>query len=346
MLSKLKPQFRIVGSIPEGSRIHKANELDVMCQFQTLIKEDFALVAKDAMTLIIEKQDHPLKEFCTDKTFRFEKFFQAYLDGLLQSLKAIESQLPKSVCIEKSQLCSNCISKQEQNQPFEPCTKCIFPLTHTKAGACFVLKWKDLSSYFSRSTIVTIDLVPVVPVKFENCTNVNDVFNLVTKTLLKKKPQNWIKHLKGIIRNDRILPEHFEELNEVKNEKQVFEVGLKLLHYGSENNYIVRPAQILNIVDFSGYPKGIKDVYCNMKYIKTALNVDIKSYFMKKVLIRNEFVARVESGGREIDHLFEAMSYPEIRKAFEKRIDYDRWREQMKYSSSEKGLPVKDWTGL
>ena len=75
---------------------------------------------------------------------------------------------------------------------------------------------------------MTVDLIPVLPVKGKN---LNEMINLVTKTLFDKKPPNWLRHLKGFMNRDRILPESFQ-VHDKKND--FIEVGLKLLHFGSK----------------------------------------------------------------------------------------------------------------
>lgn len=314
-LGKLLPKFHLVGSIAEATRIHKATELDFMCQFKAL-RNRFPMKALDATTLYAEI-NHPLREFCNqDGIFSFAAFLQAMLENVQLCLEAIEDELPPNLTLCKVQnLCSQCQSNQSTLQPFMHCPKCLFGVTHTKVGPCIVMKWKQ--------DIVTIDLVPVFPIQVENCTNIADVFNFVTKSLLEKKPPNWLKHLKGIIRSERILPEAFEEvLNESSSN---FEMGLKLLHYESIQNYIIRPAQMLNVVDFSDYPREIRDIYIMLKYLKEALNINIKSYLLKKIVLRKEFVSSVAQDGNALSLFYNVLHYPIIKEAFQHKVDYDNW---------------------
>ncbi len=310
---------------------------------------DQPLIARDALTLENYDDFHPLEKYCVEHKFQFSEFLNSMMTLINRCLISIKEKLPTRIQFpEIKDLCATCKIEQDNlQQPFMHCKNCLHPVTHTKVGPCIVLKWKNDDS--SEEEIVTIDLVPIFPVKViysiilnpdskcnneeladvQYAQNINEVFNVVTRTLMERKPPNWFSHLKGIIKSDRILPESFQETQNEKAKDDVFEVGLKLLHYGSENNYVIRPAQMLRVVDFSGYPTLCKEVYCIMKYLKTVLKVDVKSYFLKKVVLRKEIVQMAEKSKRVEKPLFEAMTYPAVKKVFESKVDYKQWKKNM-----------------
>lgn len=318
-----------------------ATELDIMMPFMTLSKGNH-LTALDAMTLVVDREEHPLRFYCDEnKVFSYQRFFKDFLKDLEKCLMAIKDELPVNIHIPEPK-CKTFRESDVGFAPFTHCKCCIYSITHTKAGACLVFRGRNYFHSEPEEPInLTIDIIPLFPVNFpSSCKNVMDVFNLVNLTLLERKPENWLKHLKGVIKCDRILPESHEELLNESSTNGTYEVGMKLLHYGPEDNCIVRPAQVLNVEDFSRFPKEIKEVYCTLKYIKSVLNVDIKSYLLKKVILRNEFIIKVESGGTEEDHLFEAMNYSQIKRAFQGKIDYELWRLERE-RGIDRGIPLR-----
>ncbi len=194
-----------------------------------------------------------------------------------------------------------------------------------------ILKW-------GCDTIVTIDLVPVFPVKVEQCKDVTQLFNIVTKTLITRQPENWLKHLKSVIQWDQILPESILSIT-AANHSNDLEVGFKILHYGPEDNAIIRPAQILDVADFKKFPKETRQVYCIMKYLKDTLKVQVKSYLLKKVVLLDQFVNMASEGCFAEDLLFEVLNYSEVKKIFKGKIDYQKWRNE-KSQGKMNGIPL------
>lgn len=74
---------------------------------------------------------------------------------------------------------------------------------------------------------------------------------------MEKKPPNWFKYLRNLVQRERILPEGFID-EDKKADKSILSVGIKLLHHGDEDNYIIRPAQILKVLEFGGFPEEIR----------------------------------------------------------------------------------------
>ncbi len=329
LFGKLRPQ--IVGSIPEGTRVGEVNEIDAMCHLQTLEEDNFPLFAEDAQTLKVKKQNHPLQRYCSkdDNAFRFDDFLGDMMKTVELAMSCID--MPDHLSITPRQF--KCKPIIESGKPMTHCTECISPVTFTKSGVCIILKWNE-------NEFVTIDLVPVFPVQFQNCKKIPDIFSMLIKDLSEKKPLKWKKHLQKVVKADRILPEFYDDLN--KNSSHdlidgICIVSLKMLHFNSQDNFVIRPAQLLNVVDFSGYPSAVKEVYFRMKYLKQTLNIKkIESYLMKKVVLRQEFLIEIEKGGSVEDHLYEAMNYHPVKKVFQEKIDYQKWEKQ----TDKKTIPI------
>ncbi len=77
---------------------------------------------------------------------------------------------------------------------------------------------------------------------------------------------------------------------------------------------------------------SLPKVYTYIKCLKSKLGVDITSYSIKKVVLAHEMKLRLEGGSVDMNKagkvLYRALSYPDLRKAFEKAIDFDSWKER------------------
>jgi hypothetical protein len=190
-------------------------------------------------------------------------------------------------------------------------------LTHTKIGPCIILRKES-------GEILTIDLVTVFPV--EGNTTM-ELFNEVIETLIVKKPPFWLKHFQQLMKRDVILPEVYDNIKE----DPVVNVAIKILHYGPEDNYIIRPGQEMEVEKFKDNAT-LKGIYIWMKAIKDILDVPAKSFFMKKVVLLPEFVAKCErvredDNNTKVELLKEALSHPDLKPAFETELDFERdWR--------------------
>ena len=63
---------------------------------------------------------------------------------------------------------------------------------------------------------------------------------------------------------------------------------MKLINYGDERNFVIRPAQVLGLTREFRIKPEIKDVYMAIKCIKQIINVDIPSYLIKKIILMDE----------------------------------------------------------
>jgi hypothetical protein len=74
----------------------------------------------------------------------------------------------------------------------------------------------------------------------------------------------------------------------------------------------------------------LKKIYINMKALKDLLGVDIKSYSIKKVVLRPGFVASTMEPKADLDELLlEAMSHSDMKRGFQDRVDYHLWKREI-----------------
>ena len=130
-----------------------------------------------------------------------------------------------------------------------------------------------------------------------------------------------MNHIRGFIRHDRILPESYEEKLE-SNPHEPIQVSMKLLNYGSEKNFLIRPAQQLEIHHFD-QDKKLKATYCQLKCLKMMLKVDLSSYFIKKVLLSNRMQEKLQINS--FNDIYEALQHPDLRATFNPVICYQEW---------------------
>ena len=215
-----------------------------------------------------------------------------------------------------------CTSRCENGcETLKHCKSCLFPVTHTKIGACLIYEW---GSEKDDKTVVTVDLVPLLPIK---ANNMLEIFNLVTKSLIKLKPPNWMTFMRKALKQDRIFPEEFNQQYSTENKSGIITVAMKLLHCGKENNFIIRPGQILDVETFKRRPK-LKKVYTYIKCLKTMLKADVSSYEIKKVVLSKE-VHSLKLNGPAMKNVLEILRLPKLKSFFEDKIDFDSWEQNV-----------------
>ena len=330
---KFKPAFILVGSIAEGTRIGSATELDVTWKFNGLS----ALVrGEDGYSLKVSEQmdeNHPLYGFCDRNVLQFDKFFSFLLTTLDEIIWNIADRIKDvtkgRITIKRGQKSCKMNCPQKDNDEFKGpfythCNKCIFNVTQTKSGACLIFNWKRL---FNKRKILTIDLIPVLPVQGES---IMQLFTLAIKTLLDERPVNWFKHIRGILMQDSVLPESYNASVEQRSDVPL-QVGFKLVNYGEDkNNFIIKPAQILGISKHIE-DKNLMNIYACVKCIKGAFGVDISSYLIKKILMTNEMQGKIAQNGVENwrKSVFDVLQHPDLKEHFGRYDAFLKWRQKL-----------------
>ena len=86
---------------------------------------------------------------------------------------------------------------------------------------------------------------------------------------------------------------YFKHYKEIKGDGNTINgVVLKTMNRKQVNNYYVRPS--LPCIGDTFKNNRTKMIYTYIKYLKTALDLDISSYFIKNELVCNEFVIKLE----------------------------------------------------
>ena len=325
LMTALQPRFAVIGSIPEGTRIHSANELDITMTFKGLNAEQAFSVNDSAMEVFVdpnERDRHPLKRFISSDTclFDFPAFLQWFLSVLSVGLQNIRRKLPQGMWLANGDsFCRQCIRQKEALDPnsiytpYTHCQKCLFAVTHTRVGACLILR-RHVRVPLSMETI-TIDIVPIFPVK---ASSTLELFQNVSRTLLEKRPPFWVKYFNGLVKKDGILPEQFGN-NMSDIEDGIAYVSMKLLHYGTADNFIIRPAQRMRIQQFRN--KTLRIAYCKLKLMRGLFSADIKSYVFKKILLSPTFeVLHEDDMSRGLIGM--VLVHPEVSPAFADYLDF------------------------
>ena len=128
-----------------------------------------------------------------------------------------------------------------------------------------------------------------------------------------------------------MLPEAFDAL--LQSDTDVFDVTMKILHYGPYNNNIIRPGQILDVKTFNTDDARLKGVYLCAKTMVKLLGRDIKSYLLKKIILLDDMKRTLleDKDASMAECLFKVLGHQEIRK----RLEED---------SAGKSLPdFEDW---
>ena len=347
-MSLLNPQFILVGSIAEGTKTHLANELDLTVTFNALLEYPFKL-GKDGFTLAFPSglniESNPLKDYISEngKNFEYRKFFKRFLSFFGHIMKEKENDFTRISKGRVSVRQKNCDCPKLEYEPkmgsyYTHCDNCIFTVSHTKCGVCLTFDW----THEEITTVLTIDLVPVFPIK--NC-KVMGLFSSVTKTLLTEpRPPNWLSYTRKFITEDMILPQSYQTRFESVSNEPIL-VGMKILHYGEGgNNFLIRPFQQLGVSTFNSNA-DLKEVYCSIKCLKSILKIDVSSYYIKKILLTDEVknVFKINRGKKMEEHLMEhenmqnrevyrkrklfylCLNHEDLRKIFSHTIDYNIW---------------------
>ena len=249
-----------------------------------------------------------IKEEKTEKLFDFPKFLQTLLEELELAMKSISPTGKLSFM----QIIHGVPHDGSTEPKFENshCKKHLPFLTHTKIGPCLVLSW-------GHKDIVTIDLIPVFHVTNTSCL---PIMRKTLQLLVEKRPKGWLKYFQGIIERDRILPDM------LTSESDMSEGGILVAIKRCNYLFFARGAPMIDIKQLEGQ---IKLAYQYVKVLKDILELDIKSYFVKKFLLRPEFKNIGEKTAEEI--LVEIMSHAEFKQKFEKAIEFEEgWEEKVK----------------
>ena len=341
----LQPHLILVGSVAEGTVVLKVKDIDITMQFCGLesaplypCENGFSLRLSDA-----NNSANPLAPFQEEGQLKMDQFFKYVIESIGSIIKLesatindishsrLKVEWPSS-CHSRGHECPFIVDNECQGKYYSHCKKCSFPVTQTKCGACLIFAWKlaDESRGWRRrihEEVITVDIIPVLPLAWPS---LNDIFGIVTRTLVTDRPANWLDHMLKFMKQDRLLPEHYERMHE--KFERFFYVGIKLLNYGESKNFVIRPGQKFQIEKFFADKENGKELselaltFCRIKAIRKILGVKVSPYFIKKVILTDDIRSKISAQNCCCENIYNVLEHPDLKFAFKHMIDYDKWK--------------------
>ena len=357
VMKLLHPSFQLIGSIVEPSRIGEANELDINFNFLGLqhsvrgfnvfdkISSAHNLTFTEEGIIFCHKND--LGWLIKNRTeFDYLKFLEFIMEQVKSAGLEIKKQFPKlKYNLEYSTKGSQCADCNQQRQAtdqsqFLHCLQpdCLPFVTVTKRGICLIIRNQNMRG---PRAVNTVDLCPIFEVMD---TNVIDPMNLIVNKLIQQRPPNAIETLMKLFGSDRILSEWFNVAND--NDPSFISVGMKFLHYGKGTDVmLVKPGQIIGVHQFKDHPRLLR-TYQILKCLKAVFNIDLKSYMLKKLILRDEI--KHDSETRHPDNLVKKIMLKNgIKQNFSEFIDFEKWKDlDLKRRDSTNRAKVLDYIPL
>ena len=205
---QLEPEAFLIGSVAEGTRLFKANEIDVTIKFKKLHGQPFTVGRNDGFCLLVPEGDAILKrnglvrrsdvlENVFDHIAFLTKFMRAIQDALGRVEDGQCPEWPKGLSFSTKWSwhdCKKCQSTTEEIRehmytPQTHCNNCRPAVTHSKIGPCLIFDWTGKeASKENGSEVLTVDLIPVFPVKSPE--GLFSLFDTVARSLLERSA-NW-----------------------------------------------------------------------------------------------------------------------------------------------------------
>ena len=344
-IHNLQPRFILMGSIPEGTRIGVANEMDLTMEFAGLSRCPFGTNMDDPYHLY--------------KTELFPEWMSGYfnpsghfLHGMfrLHLLEAIDRSITEVLKDNPTRLraytlnedykndnCKQCrrnAKHESRTSLFTQCIRCKVTTSQTKVGICLQLAWEHEEGFKYNSMSVekqqdgftlytSIDLVPVfdtypIPIR--------TFARAVNKDMLQEgHPKEWYDHQRKYLSHDKILVGLGED------DEVVTKVLLKMINCQAKHSYLIKAAQHLTCGKFQS--EKLKKVFCQIKVLRQAFGIEQpSSYLLKKMLAMPEFLRIELEAVLFNDHediLLEVLSSPHLKHYFASYIDFDKYSSQM-----------------
>ena len=338
ILGKLEPSIEIIGSIKEGTRILLLNEIDANLVFGKLqsnifeeIETAFYLKTSDQGAACF--RDANLPQVVTEKgdikVFNYPVFLEIILNELDRAIDYIvENELCPDIDFQTNetwlqQKCKECRtpSHTDAEALHKHCNSCRPSVCMSKRGPCIQLVNTKLGIFNS------IDLCPVFSLRSKTLRGTLAAMGRINRLLIASQSVDAILHILKFLSSDRVMPEVFAQLTSGE-----INLGFKLFSFSKEeDNFILKPGQLLGPVkEFDDIPL-LKDVYICIKGLKDVLGVDLPSYLVKKVLFKDTTKALARKCQLKEDPLeemlFNTLNLNEIKPAFVNLID---WKEYNK----------------
>lgn len=372
VMQSLDPEFVLIGSTMEGTRIGSGDEVDLTIKFRGLYSCPFTVSQDDPLHLRVvrshprcscfpsgcnHRPHHILEEYLDrDGVLEYPRFLRFLLESVSSTLATIEAQgkLPSRIRIKqhnnKYSPCKMCLEVSRErakfaHYPVVQCVDCLVACSMTKIGPCLQFQWCQDADDDSPVNIVrppktcVVDLVPVYPI---DRSDVTALFTQINRKMLEERPVGWLANFVAYVKKDRAIMES----HRAAKTGQV-EVAVKLFNFGGDttcalvpehhwirccclftetyDNHVIRPGQVLGVERLRH--DALHGAYCLIKALKDALSLDLESYFVKKVLLREEFLTLASSKVR-FEFLFTVLSHPELTARVRRTVDFGQWKAQ------------------
>ena len=372
LLKTVKPNIKLGGSVAEHTLVEKFTEADFIAELIGLKKTPFKLGTSATELYVNPEMSEQLRTTCFDKKgiFLYAKFLMLFEDQLQ---RLVLSSKYENISFDTTVTCSNwwkfwdkCDEKSEEKRSkFFHCTNHTPFITNTKSGLCLVFKCTVRLGSETTVETLTADLVLMFPVKrgYPQLDG-GSLHNCVYKTLVRRDPPvGSLEHLKGTTGRDRPLTEeviHKENLSVAKRKPKCdfTYVGIKLISYKQDDYYIIRPGQELEFHKIREN-KTMHQIYCIIKTLMKAWEIEISSFTIKKVLLLRQFEIQMPEDGKITEEarmkiLYEVMQHQELKNAFkaEKNESWE-WQKvapdhEISYGKSTEyqlsGLKISGWS--
>ncbi len=196
-----------MGSVPEGTRVGLANEVDIVVDFEAFKEHPFGVTEDDPFHLRINAA---LQDRCSDFLdkacfFNFEPFILTYLGSIEFALESVFTSglNPPSISIVttngeySASVCAKCsrIPPEKKAQ----CADCAIVVSRTKIGACLQFKW----SHDGTTAYCSMDVVPKFSVEkmktLQLALLINKGMTLLNNGVL------WRNHLRSYVEADMVV---------------------------------------------------------------------------------------------------------------------------------------------
>ena len=358
IMSQLGPKLTLIGSIPEGrtlfnfisvvrvmysmligTRLGHPDELDMTTTFDLLDPSFFEANIDNAMGLNLSsvgvdfftklQKERELRELnlpqlvLKGNLLNMVAFQGMFLNGLEQAIAHVK--LPKNVQLGTLNSdfdissCDDCVKASREEGNWKHCASCFPLLAQTKKGVVLNLIWSNGDTQFKCS----IDLVPLFQVPEKD---LSKLFGCLVKTLIEEKPPGWKLALQKNIDVNRPTVSGFMELAKLDLKKQDFLlIGMKALHYGPGNNYMIAPGQTTGTKQYAS--RRIREAYTFTKGLIKLLDLPIKSYFLKKIFLAKSMVEFSQTTRSNQHFILSILSRPEFGTLFTDHLDMEKMEE-------------------
>ena len=321
----LQPQFCLIGSMAEGTRIGLSNEFDISMTFKAWKGKAPFKIKADAFSLKMSEKNshkHPWmsKYFTDEKIFDRSSFMKDILFATNDSVKRIFGKERIITSNEEHLNCSRCPQKgvDERGKFKKQSKECCVLVSQSKIGICLQLLARGDKG---NEVYSSIDLIPMFEVETILDTDLAKIDN--DAMLGAGHPSDWPKYLYSYCNTLQIVDIEFADSD--LSLRNLTSVVLKAMNCHKERNYFVKPGQILGGKKIQH--KGMRKAYCYLKALKKILDIDVSSFWMKKMLMSRPFSHIAEGWGEGLPEyiLFDVLQSPEFKSLFSDAIDFEEW---------------------